>query len=281
MKVAMTGANGQVGQALHKVLSGHTVVPLTRPAYELSEPALTEKISALRPDLVIHSAAMTHVDGCAKDPKLAYLVNGFGTQNVALACQRLNIPMVYISTNEVFDGSASEPYHEYAQTGPINAYGQSKLAGEKIAARLLQKLYIVRISWVFAPGGNNFPAKMIQLADQHGQLRVVTDEISTPTYAPHLAEAIVRLVQTGHFGTYHLSNEGVCSRYEYAVETLRQSGRGHVPVEPISSKAFQRASTPPPYAPLENNLGAALGIRLRPWKEALAAYLREEAGGSA
>lgn len=276
MKIAITGANGQVGQALQKVLSEHGVAPLTRPAYELTEPAVTQKIVDLQPNMVIHSAAMTNVDGCAKDPKLAYLVNGFGTQNVALACQRLDIPMVYISTNEVFDGAAGEPYHEYMPTQPINPYGRSKLAGEQVAARLLQKLYIVRVSWVFAPGGNNFPAKMIQLADQHGRLRVVTDEVSAPTYAPDLAEAIAKLIQTGHFGIYHFSNAGICSRYEYAVETLRQSDRAHIPVEPVTSDAFQRASIPPPYAPLENNLGTALGIKLRPWQEALAAYLAEQ-----
>lgn len=273
MRIAVTGANGQVGQALQQVLADTDLILLTRPDYEISDPGVTRKLVDLRPDLVIHPAAMTNVDGCAKNPQQAYLVNGFGTQNVALACQRLGIAMVYVSTNEVFDGNVSEPYHEYALTKPSNAYAASKLAGEKIAAQLLPQLYIVRTSWVFAKVGNNFPAKMMQLADQHGKLRVVTDEVSAPTYAPDLAQAIAQLITTNHYGIYHFSNEGVCSRYEYAVEVLRQSGRGHVPVEPITSEVFQRASTPPPYAPLQNNLGTALGIALRPWQEAVAAYL--------
>jgi len=276
MRIAITGANGQVGRALSEALSDHDLVPLTRPAYEITQPAITEKLVDLQPDLIIHPAAMTNVDGCAKNPQQAYLTNGFGTQNIALACQRLGIAMVYISTNEVFDGQADQPYHEYAPTNPINPYAVSKLAGEKIAVQLLPQLYIVRTSWVFARGGNNFPAKMIQLADRHGRLSVVTDEVSAPTYAPDLAEAIAELIKTGHYGIYHFSNQGVCSRYDYAVEVLAQSGRGHIPIEPITSEAFQRASTPPPYAPLQNNLGAALGITLPPWPDAVAAYLASD-----
>ena len=272
MRIAITGANGQVGRALQAALAHQALIPLTRPAYDVSDPAVTRKLIALKPDLVLHCAAMTHVDGCARDPRRAYLVNGFGTQNVALACQQLGVAMVYISTNEVFTGEAEGPYHEYAPTGAGNPYGASKLAGEQITTRLLQKFYIVRTSWVFAPGGHNFPAKMIQLADQHGRLRVVTDEVSAPTYAPDLAQAIAQLIATDHYGIYHFSNEGICSRYEYALEILKQSGRDHIPVEPITGDVFQRASTPPRYAPLQNNLGAALGIRLRPWQAALSAY---------
>ena len=276
MKIAITGANGQLGTALQAALSTHTLLPLTRPDYDLRSPAVTQKLIDLQPELIIHPAAMTHVDGCAKNPQLAYLVNGFGTQNVALACQKLNIPLVYVSSNEVFDGQASEPYHEYAPTNPINAYARSKLAGEMMTMRLLSQFYIVRTAWVFAQGGNNFPAKIIQAADKLGQLRVVTDEISAPTYAPDLAQAIARLIETGHYGIYHFANEGVCSRYDYALEILRQNNRSHIPVEAITSDSFDRASTPPPYAPLQNNLGAALGITLRPWQAALRAYFGEE-----
>lgn len=274
MKIAITGANGQVGQAFQAVLDSiHQVYPLTRPEFELTRPQVVDAIAQLAPDVVIHTAAMTNVDGCAQDPDLAYLVNGFGTQNVALACQRSGAAMLYISTNEVFDGQADQPYHEFARPNPINPYAASKLAGEKIAAQLLQRLYIVRVSWVFGPEGNNFPAKIIRAADQHGQLRVVTDEISSPTYAPDLAAAIAQLIETDHFGLYHLVNEGVCSRFEFTLEILKQAGRAEIPVEPITSDAFERASTPPLYAPLQNNVGRALGLVLRPWPQALAAYI--------
>jgi dTDP-4-dehydrorhamnose reductase len=186
--------------------------------------------------------------------------------------------MVYISTNEVFDGSSERPYLEFDKTNPINPYGESKLAGEAIAARLLHQLYVVRISWLFAPNGNNFVSKILARADQYGTLQVVTDEVANPTYAPDVAKAIWQLVTTGHYGIYHLVNEGYCSRYEYAVEILRQAGRSHVPVLPITRAQFQRASRPPAFAPLRNTVGTALGIRLRPWQEALRDYFCDNTG---
>ncbi len=273
MHIAITGANGQVGQALQNALPEHTLTLLTRPDFSLSDPNNTQKLIALAPDLVIHPAAMTDVEGCAKDPNQAYLINGFGTQNIALACQQVGVPLVYISTNEVFDGTATTPYHEFAIPHPLNPYAQSKLAGEQVATRLVQKLYIVRTAWVFGPKGNNFPAKIIKAADKLDQLKVVTDEISQPTYAPDLAQAVKALIATEHYGIYHFTNEGVCSRCDFATEILQQSGRNHIPVDPITSDDFDRLSTPPKYSPLQNNLGAALGIKLRPWSEALADYL--------
>jgi dTDP-4-dehydrorhamnose reductase len=272
MKIVITGANGQVGTTLQSVLSEHTLILVDLPDFDITQPNVVQKLVDLKPDIVIHAAAMTNVDACTKNPRLAYLVNGFGTQNMALVCLHSGAAMVYISTNEVFDGTATEPYHEYAQTNPINPYAQSKLIGEQIALRLVQKLYIVRIAWAFAKGGNNFPAKIIRAADRHGKLSVVTDEVSNPTYTPDLAQAIKKLIMTGHYGTYHLTNEGICSRYEFALEILRQSDRGHIPVKPITLDEFQRVSTPPNYAPLQNNLATALGITLRSWQEALADY---------
>lgn len=286
MRVVITGANGQLGRALRATLAraahevgGETlreaeIIPLDLPDWDITHPRSTSQLAALRPQLVIHCAAMTDVDGCARDPEQAFRVNAFGTQNVALACQRANAAMVYISTNEVFDGSSERPYLEFDKTNPINPYGESKLAGENIAARLLHQLYIVRVSWLFAPNGNNFVSKILARADQYGALQVVTDEVANPTYAPDAAEAIWRLVTTEHYGIYHLVNEGYCSRYEYALEILKQAGRAHVPVQPITRAQFKRASRPPAFAPLRNTTGAALGICLRPWQEALRDYFR-------
>jgi dTDP-4-dehydrorhamnose reductase len=273
MRIVITGAKGQLGRSLIPALSSHQVIPLSRDELDVSQPGSSAHVARLKPDLVIHCAAWTNVDGCARDPGRAFGINAFGTQNVALGCQRAGAAMVYVSTNEVFDGRADEPYHEFAPVNPINVYGQSKLAGEQIAARLVQHLYVVRTAWVFARQGNNFPLKILRVADEQGQLRVVTDEVSSPTYAPDLAQAIAQLIDTGHYGTFHFTNEGACSRYDYAVEVLRLTGRKAVPVQPITSDAFNRPSNPPPYAPLKNTAGTALGIRLRDWQEALAVYL--------
>jgi len=278
MRIVVTGAMGQLGTAMQAALAEAALVLLDIPDWDITDPRLVPLLADLKPDVVVHCAALANVDGCARDPDLAYHVNAFGTQNVALACQRAGAAMLYISTNEVFDGMAAEPYREFDPRRAINPYGASKLAGEQIATRLLNRLYIVRISWLFAAGWNNFVSKIVEVADKRGQLRVVTDEVANPTYAPDLAAAVARLIETKHYGIYHLVNEGYCSRYEFAVEIMKQSGREHVSVLPITGDQFQRASTPPPFAPLRNTVGAALGITMRPWQEALADYFSRQAG---
>ena len=284
MRIVVTGANGQLGKSIQAAhsglhprpgpgrLAGAELIPVDVPDWDITDPAQVSRLADVKPAVVIHCAAMTDVDGCARNPELAFKVNAFGTQNVALACQRADAAMVCVSTNEVFDGTASRPYLEFDATHPINPYGLSKLAGEQMASRLLHRLYIVRISWLFDRGGNNFVSKILAGADQRGQLQVVSDEVANPTYAPDLAAAILHLIETEHYGIYHLVNKGHCSRYEFAQEIVRQAGRGDIPVHPITSDQFQRASTPPAFAPLDNTVGASLGIELRPWQDALGDY---------
>ncbi len=275
MRILITGHKGQLGRALWAALeAGHDLLGLDLPEADITDrAALTATVRDFRPHLILHPAAMTDVDGCARNPALAYRVNGMGTQNVALAAAEVGAELLYVSTNEVFDGEADAPYDEWATRHPVNAYGRSKLAGEWYVEHLLRRFYIVRTAWLYAPGGRNFPHRILQLADEHGHLRVVADEIGNPTYVADLAEAIVRLIETHAYGIYHLVNEGIASRYDFALEILRLSGRGDLPVEPIPQVAYTRASTPPRYAPLANNAAAALGIRLRPWKAALADFL--------
>jgi dTDP-4-dehydrorhamnose reductase len=278
MRILITGANGQLGQALQHILEdrGDSVVPTDVPEYDITSHDIVDRLAALQPDVMIHCAAMTDVDGCAQNPELAFNINAFGTQNVAHACLRCNADMVAVSTNEVFDGTATKPYRETAPTNPINPYGSSKRTGEQMAARYIKdKLYIVRTAWVYAPEGNNFPSKIIAAADKQGELRVVTDEVANPTYAPDLAAAIVDLIQTRAYGIYHFTNAGHCSRFDFAQEILRQSGREDIPIHPITLADYARPSTVPPFAPLANINGAELGIELRPWQEALQAYFSE------
>lgn len=278
MRIVITGATGQVGRALQKVLADQGLNVLNTPRFDVANPATVQQLSELSPELVIHCAAMTNVDGCAKDPDTAFKVNAFGAQNVAHACLRCNAEMVYLSTNEVFDGRSDRPYREEDRTNPINPYGSSKRTGEQMAARYLKTgLYIVRTAWVFSPGGHNFPAKIIAAADAGKPLRVVADEVGNPTYAPDLAEAIAQLIETRTYGIYHLTNAGYCSRYDFAKEILGLSGRGHVPIEPITLADFQRPSMVPPFTPLANTKGTELGIELRPWQAALKAYFEESA----
>ncbi|MCD6290657.1 MAG: dTDP-4-dehydrorhamnose reductase [Anaerolineae bacterium] len=272
-RIVVTGARGQLGRSLCALLTDAAVLAIDVDEADIRDgDQVIPLIAGFQPDVVIHAAAWTDVDGAERDPDAAYAVNAVGTQNVALACQRAGAAMVYVSTNEVFDGRASRPYREWDQPAPISVYARSKWAGERIAQMLLNQLYIVRTAWVYAPGGNNFPSKIIAAADRLGRLRVVDDEFGNPTYAPDLAAAIVQLISTGRFGIYHLTNEGVCSRYEWAREVLRLSGREHIPLTPIPSSEWKRAAQPPLRAILANTAAAALGIRLRPWREALVDY---------
>ncbi len=276
MRILLTGHKGQLGRTLLPLLAEHEVQGVDLPDQDITDRTdFTALARSFAPDLILHPAALTDVEGCARNPALAYRVNGMGTQNVALAAAEVGAELLTVSTNEVFDGSATEPYREWACRNPVNAYGHSKLAAEWYTERLLTRFYIVRTAWLYAAGGRNFPHRIIELADERGQLRVVTDEVGNPTYVVDLARAIVQLIETHAYGVYHLVNEGAASRYEFAREVLRLSGREQVPVEPISRSEFQRASTPPPYAPLANHAAAALGIRLRSWQEALAEFLSE------
>jgi dTDP-4-dehydrorhamnose reductase len=275
MRVFITGIKGQLGRTLQATLTDHeSVTGIDLPECDISDrPSIQAAISQAAPDVVIHCAAMTNVDGCARNPQAAYRANGLGTQNVALACQEAGSAMLYVSTNEVFDGQAGRPYQEFDALNAANPYGRSKLAGEWYTRHLLTRFYIVRTSWLYAPGGRNFPHVIIRLADEHGRLKVVTDEVGSPTYVADLAQAIAQLIASSQYGVYHFANEGACSRFEFAREILRLSGRESVPMEPTTIAEFGRASTPPPYAPLENVAGAAIGIRLRPWQQALAEFL--------
>lgn len=277
MLILLAGYKGQLGQGLMPLLEEHHEVEgLDLPEHDITDrEAMIKLARAYKPDLIINSAAMTDVDGCARNPEAAYRVNGMGNQNLALAATSVGAELLYVSSNEVFDGSATTPYHEWSLRHPINPYGRSKLAGEWYAEHLLTRFYIVRTAWLYAPGGRNFPHRIIELADERDALKVVTDEVSNPTYVPDLAAAITRLIETHAYGIYHLVNEGAASRHAFAEALLRHSGRDAVPVAPITSDAFERASTPPPYAPLENNAAAGLGIRLRPWEEAVAAFIND------
>jgi len=273
MRYFITGNKGQLGRALQRRLP--EAVGIDLPEVDICDAVAVGRVMAAeQPDLVLHCAAMTDVDGAARDPALAYRINGLGTQNVALAASKLGATMLYISSNEVFDGAGHKPYMEFDTPNPINAYARSKRAGEWFVTHLLTRFYVARTAWLTATGGRNFVHRILQLADERGSLRVVTDEVANPTFCEDLADALLQLAASEHYGIYHLTNAGYCSRYEFARQILDLSGREQVPVEPITLDDYPRASTPPRFAPLANLAAAALGISLRPWEEALAEFLK-------
>ncbi len=251
MRILLTGHKGQLGRTLMQLLGAHITCGIDLPEYDITDRRVVMTlVRETLPDLIINSAAMTNVDACAQNPSLAYEVNGIGTQNLALAAADVGAAMLQVSTNEVFDGQTTEPYDEWAPRKAINPYGRSKLAGERYVETLLNRFYIVRTQWLYASGGRNFPHRIIELADERGSLRVVEDEIGSPTYVFDLAEAILKLIDTHAYGFYHFVNEGAVSRYAFAKEILSLSGRNHISITPIKSTEWQRASTPPLFAPL-------------------------------
>lgn len=274
MRIVITGHKGQLGTALQRALEGEEIFGLDLPEHDITDPQpIVETVSGIQPDVVIHTAAMTDVDGCERDPDLAFRVNTLGSQNVALACAHAGAAMVHVSTNDLFDGKLGRAYYEWDSPTPQSVYAHSKAAAEFHVRTLLNRFYIVRTAWLYARGGQNFVTKIISAADRLGALKVVTDEVSSPTYAPDLAGAISRLIHTEHFGIFHFTNSGICSRYDWACKILELTGRSEIPVEPITTEHWQRAAPPPLYAPIRNFTGAALGITLRPWEEALEEYL--------
>jgi dTDP-4-dehydrorhamnose reductase len=272
MRIVITGADGQLGQSLQHVLDTESVLPLQRAMGDVTDTRTITVIADWQPDVVIHAAAMTDVDGCEQDAEAAFRVNGIGTRNVALACQRAGAAMLYISTDFVFDGTKGAPYSEWDATNPVSAYGASKLAGEIYVQHLLNRFWIVRTAWVYRRGHRNFVTTMLRLARERERLQVVTTEVGSPTYAPDLAAAVARLVRLPLYGTFHLTNAGHCSRYELAAKIIELTGLPAV-IEPTDH--YPRAARPPAFAPLRNIVGAEAGIQLRPWEDALADFIAE------
>jgi dTDP-4-dehydrorhamnose reductase len=278
MRILITGGKGRLGSTLAQRLEHkHTVTAIDQDDLDISDFDHTRAfITEKQPNIVINTAAWTDVDGCAREPEKAIAINGYGAQNVSIAALESNAAIVQVSTNEVFDGTRNAPYMEYDNRAAINAYGKSKIIGERGAAAVNPRHYIVRTAWLFAHGGKNFIQAILNVAELGKSLRVVTDEVANPTYTDDLADAIIQLIATGRYGTYHLTNNGACSRYNFARYALDRAGYADVPIQPISSREWVRASIPPTYAALQNNAAKTVGITLRDWTEAVDAFLQKE-----
>jgi dTDP-4-dehydrorhamnose reductase len=279
MRVLITGGGGQLGRDLQGPLGGHEVRTAGRADLDITNAGtVREAVESFRPDVAVHAAALTDTTRCERDPELAYVVNALGARNVAVACGRVGAAMAYVSTNEVFDGAQADPYLEFDEPRPLNAYARSKLAGERLVQEVLPQHYIVRTAWLYGHGGNHFVNKILRAAGQ-GEITGVVDEVATPTWTRDLAQAISRLIETGLYGVYHLTNAGETSRFGWAKEALRLAGKPDARVRAATTAEF-RASLPrdaiaprkPPYSVLRNLAGAAAGIELRPWQDALAQY---------
>lgn len=276
MKILVTGALGQLGREICGCLAAagisHKGVDITD--FDLTDEAATlNAIRAYRPDGVIHCAAYTAVDKAEEDKDLCYRINVGGTAHVANACKELDARMLYVSTDYVFDGQGDAPFETDAKIAPVNHYGLTKAQGEQAVAARLEKYYIVRISWVFGLHGSNFVKTMLRLGSQQDLVRVVGDQVGSPTFVQDVAPLMCEMIQTEKYGVYHATNEGYCSWHEFAVEIMRQAD---LPcrVERISSSEYPTAAKRPCNSRLsKQSLDSADFKRLPHWQNALARYL--------
>lgn len=214
-----------------------------------------EKVPSLEPDLVINSAARVDADEAERDPDVSYRVNFVGTQNLSLACASIGAPLAFISSDYVFDGLKGSAYTEFDQPNPQGVYGRAKLAAERYMAAALDGYYVFRTQWLFGKyGKKNFVKSILRNARDRGALRVVTDEVGTPTSCEDLAQVIYRVTMSGKYGLYHATNQGVCSRFDFAKEILQAAGWTDIPVEPIEYRDLDLPCPRPPYSPLDNML---------------------------
>ncbi|KWX85274.1 dTDP-4-dehydrorhamnose reductase [Paenibacillus riograndensis] len=284
MKVLVTGSAGQLGQDLVLLLQaqGHEVLGCDRQEMDITDlDQCVEIIGGFAPDAVIHCAAHTAVDVAETDIDAAYLINATGSRNVALAAEKAGAKLVYISTDYVFDGMGTQPYHEYDNTDPQSIYGKSKRAGEVLVQSLSSKYFIVRTSWVYGKYGNNFVKTMLKLGQEKPLLQVVDDQKGSPTYTVDLANFLLELIQTEKYGVYHASNTEYCTWYEFTqaifVEAEDILGlKFTAKLEPCSTEQFPRPAPRPQYSVMEHLAIRTNGFQdIRPWREGLRDFLLE------
>jgi dTDP-4-dehydrorhamnose reductase len=282
VKVLVTGAGGQLGLDLVDAFADHDVVGLTRGELDITdEAAVATAVDALRPGLVINAAAATDVDGCESDPLGAHRVNALGPWWLARACERSGATLVTFSTDYVFDGTAPigpggapRGYVENDPVAPLSVYGRTKAAGEQLVRETLPHHHIVRTAWVSGARGRNFVRTMLRLADEGRDVRVVDDQVGSPTFTRDLAEAVRALAVSGRYGTVHLVNEGSCSWFGLAAAVFELTGRT-VDLGPQPSSAIERPAPRPSWSVLDTTHATALGLALPSWQDGLLRLLDE------
>ena len=275
MRIVITGADGQLGVELVRALAVQgEVIGSTLTDLDVTDPRCAGRLAALRPDWVVHAAAATDVDGCESEPERAMAVNAEGTRRVAEGCRQAGAGLAYISTDYVFDGRKGQPYTEEDLPAPLSVYGRSKLEGEHATRALASRWVIIRTAWLYGTHGRNFVKTILEKAAAGERLRVVDDQVGSPTYAADLADAVGQMLGRGVTGLFHVTNSGSCSWFEFAGRILRLAGAASVPLDRISSAELRRPARRPAYAVLQDAAWRAAGLPpLRPWPDALAAML--------
>jgi dTDP-4-dehydrorhamnose reductase len=276
MKILVTGANGQLGREIAVQAQQHTLIMTDLKELDITDhQATADFFRQVKPGAVIHCAAYTNVDKAETDADTAFRINVAGTQNIAAGCLATGARMVYISTDYVFDGQSQQAYREFDAVNPQSAYGRTKWQGEQMVRHILGRHYILRTAWLYGDG-NNFVRTMLKLAGEGNPLRVVDDQVGTPTSTTELTKAILRLLDSDAYGTYHATCQGQCSWYEFACEIFRQAGK-KVDICPVTTAEFPRPAKRPPHSVLDNYmLRMTVGDPMASWQDALRSYLEKE-----
>jgi dTDP-4-dehydrorhamnose reductase len=278
MKVLVTGSEGQLAREVTRVsvLKGHEVLPMKKKELDIKDPdAVLQRLSKTMPDIVINCAAYNDVDGAEANLKEAILVNGMGPKNLALSSKKIGAALVHFSTDYVFDGEKTSPYKITDMPNPISTYGHSKLMGEQSVMTLADRHFLIRTSWVFGEGRFSFPKKVLEWASKNDKLRIVDDQISCPSYAADLADALMELIETRKYGLYHMTNSGHTSRYGWAAFILDMAG-WHGRCEPAKSTEFPTPAKRPAYSALDNSpLQEVIGRLLPSWQDATDRFLKK------
>ncbi len=274
MRILLAGASGQLGRQVSAQKGSHDVAGFSHKELDITRlDEVREAVRAHKPDLVLNAAAFNEVDRAEADPEAAFLGNGVGPRNLALAAAETGAAILHVSTDYVFDGQKGAPYHEYDQPSPLSNYGRSKLAGEVAVRQLNPRHYVVRTAWVYEPQGNNFPKTLYFLAQKHKEVKVVSDVKGSPTSAAHLARAILTLVETGAFGTYHMAGGGDgASWFDLATHFFHSLGMD-TRVVPVPASEFPRPAPRPRYSVLRTLQPPQ--IILPPWQEGIDEFARE------
>lgn len=281
MKILVTGYNGQLGYDVVKELNSRSVEcrGVDREDFDITDRDETVGyICDYAPDAVIHCAAYTAVDRAEDDEENCRKVNADGTENIAVACEKLRAKMLYVSTDYVYGGDGEAPFETDSPTNPKNVYGVTKLEGEKAVMKYIDKFFIVRTSWVFGINGSNFVKTMLRLGDEKESLNVVCDQVGSPTYTPDLARLICDLIVTEKYGIYHGTNENFCSWAEFAAEIMKLGGKKTV-INPVPSSEYPTKAERPHNSRLSKKcLDEADIKRLPTWQDALKRFLKEMGG---
>lgn len=279
MKVLVTGVKGQLGYDVVRELQkrGHEAVGVDIDEMDITDAAAVERVmTEVQPDAVIHCSAYTAVDRAEEDIEICRRVNVDGTENIAKICKKLDCKMLYLSTDYIFSGDGERPWKPDDEASPLNAYGQSKYDGELALKKYVEKYFIVRISWVFGINGNNFIKTMLRLGRENGAVKVVDDQIGSPTYTYDLARLLVDMIESDRYGAYHATNEGICSWYEFAKEIFRAAGMDNVSVTPVKSGEFPVKAKRPKNSRMSKEKLVTNGFSLLPaWQDAVARYIKE------